>query len=177
MRFSRLRVWFTNLLIPVWIALYILLFRAWAVLLILPFIVAWGPFWTTFLIFLAYAVWGTIFYLLILRKTVFDRARKRLAGLVPKSENRFLSWIKRTLLRQDPILISPWIILLNFAFFGVLGSIILVRLSYPRKLFFQGMVLVWVGCAVEVLTWFFPIYFGLLSALSAFLQGFLGIAF
>ncbi|MDP2637242.1 MAG: hypothetical protein Q8P03_01365 [bacterium] len=96
-----------------------------------------------------------------------------MADLLPKKENRLVSWVKRIFLSEDPPLISPGMVLLNFALLGVLSSILLVRLSYSKRLALQGLLLIWVGCAVEVLTWFLPVYSGIFAALSAFLKGIL----
>ncbi|KKW25094.1 MAG: hypothetical protein VE99_C0003G0019 [candidate division Kazan bacterium GW2011_GWC1_52_13] len=177
MKILRLRVWLSNLLLVFWLAISFIFFRFWAIVIILPLIAAWGLGLTTLGVFLAYGIWSTVFYLLILRGTVFDRARARLASLVPKKENRFFSWVKRTFLKKEQVLLPPWVILVNFAILGVLSSVLLVRLSYPKSQALKGLGLIWVGCAVEVLTWFLPVYGGLAAAFSTFLREVLGIAF
>jgi len=177
MKIQRLRIWLANILLGFWLAIAFIFFRFWAGIFLLPLIESRGIWLISLGVFLVYSIWSTVFYLLILRGKVFGRVRSRLASLVPGKENRFFSWVKRTFLKQEQALLPPWLILLNFAVFGIGSSVLLVRLSYPKRQMFKGIVLIWIGCAVEVLTWFLPVFGGGYIAIKAFLRNVLGIAF
>ena len=193
MKALRARVIFTNLLLGFWLAAYFLIARWWILFVIGPLTAIWGLWLTNLAILVAYLIWATVFYLLILRPTAFSWVRARLAKLLPsgpaRKENRFLAWIGRLLKRvfgwldrvfsrsEGEVLVHPILILLYFAASGVLSSVVLVRLAYPKKLFLKGLALIWVGCVVEVVTWPLPLLGGGFAVVESFFRNVLGIAF
>ncbi len=111
-----------------------------------------------------------------MRGRVFDRARERLAHLQPQKEYRLLTWIKSKISRyEDLIQVSPLWTLVTFIVGGVLTGVLVIRFVYSRKYWGKALLLVWIGCAVEVLTWFLPLYGGLFSLVRAGLERWFGI--
>jgi len=153
-----------RILLPIWLAIYFIGFRGFWVFVFVPLVAVKGIWWSTLIAFLVYGVWGTVFYLLILRGRVFDRAREKLAHLQPQKEYRILTWIKSRLSRyEDLIQVSPLWTLAMFVVGGVLTGVLVIRVVYSQKYWRKALILVWAGCAVEVLTWFLPLYGGLFS--------------
>jgi len=155
------RTWLVRLLLPIWLAIYMIGFRMVWVFIFVPIVVAKGIWFATAIAFLVYVVWGTVFYLLIMQGSVFEQAREKLIRLTPKKENRLLTWIKEKFTeRKERALISPLWVMITFIVMGVLTGVLVVRISYPRQYLVKALLLIWAGCAVEVLTWFLPVYGG-----------------
>jgi len=165
-----------RILLPIWLAIYLIGFRGFWAFVFVPLVAIRGIWWSALAAFLVYGVWGTVFYLLILRGRVFDRARERLAHLRPQKEYRVLNWIKSKLSRYEDLLqVSPLWTLVTFVVGGVLTGVLVIRFAYSRKYWGRALLLVWVGCAVEVLTWFLPLYGGVFSLIRMGLERWLGI--
>ena len=175
MKTFRLWIGLGRILLPIWLAIYFIGFRGFWAFVFVPFIAAKGIWWPTLVAFLVYGVWGSVFYLLILRGRVFDQARERLAHLQPKKEYRILTWIKGRLARyEDLIQVSSFLTLAAFVVGGVLTGVLVVRFAYSRKYWGKALLLVWAGCAVEVLTWFLPLYGGMFSLVKAGIEHWFG---
>jgi len=170
------RTWLVRLLLPVWLGIYFLGFRTVWVLIFVPLVIARGIWLATFVAFLVYVVWGTVFYFLILQGSVFDKVREKLTHLAPKRENRIITWLKRKFSgKEDRILVSPWWVFATFVVMGVLTGVLVIRISYPRKYLGKALLLIWVGCVFEVLTWFLPIYGGGLVLAQKLIAALFGI--
>lgn len=176
MRPLRLWIGLTRILLPIWLGIYFIGFRGFWAFVFVPLVATKGIWWSATLAFLIYGLWGTGLYLLILRGRIFDRARERLAKLQPQKEYRLVTWIKSKISQYgDLIRISPLWILLSFIPGGLITGVLVIRFVYSRRYWFPGLLLVWGGALVEVLTWFLPLYGGLFTLIRSVLASWLGI--
>lgn len=190
------QTWLVWVLLPVWLAIYLIGFRTVGPLIFIPLVIGKGIWWATLIAFLVYSVWGTVFYLLILSggDWATERMQERIAQLSQRKESKILSWlwVRKTLgwiqgaiawlqkilprVREKLGRIAPLGVLATFIVMGVLEGVLLIWISYPRKFLGKALLLIWVGCAVEVLTWFLPVYGGLLTLVRALLASWLRTA-
>lgn len=186
--------WLVWVLLPVWLSIYLIGFRTVGPLIFIPLVIGKGIWWATFIVFLVYAVWGTVFYLLILfgGEGVTQKVQEIIGRWSQRKDSKILSWVwvRKTLgwiqgalawfqkiipLVQEKLgRTAPLGVLATFIVMGVLEGVLLIWVSYPRKFLGKALLLVWVGCAVEVLTWFLPVYGGLLALVRALLASWFG---
>jgi len=162
-----MRVWLARAVISVWLAMYLLVFRGFSIFIYLPLISVWGIWLTALAIFLMLGVWSTGFYLILTTQRGFEKVGDHLARLQKKQEKGILAWIRAKLPRKEgrPVF-SPIQLMAIFAVLDVLVGTLAVRLSYPRENARRALLLIWLGCAVEIVTWFIPYYGGIYALLK-----------
>jgi len=157
-----MRIWLARVVLPAWLAMYLLIFRGFSVFLYLPLISVWGIWLTALVIFLVLGIWSTGLYLILITEEGFEKVGAHLARLKEKQEKGIMAWIRARFPRKDdrPILSPIWI-MATFVVLDVLVGTLAVRLSYPKERYRNAIILIWLGCAVEIVTWFVPYYGGI----------------
>ncbi|OGC70962.1 hypothetical protein A3J33_00700 [candidate division WWE3 bacterium RIFCSPLOWO2_02_FULL_53_10] len=150
-------------------------------------LIALRGFWFALaVVFTAFGIWGSILYLVLLQLDAFDQVRGLISQLTGEKKPRFfariqlkifdlVAWIRRKgngkeFARQlerkveeahaGREIISPGWIMIVFMVLSPLFAVPLIRLSFPRERWAAGLMWVWIGTLVEVVTWFLPLYGG-----------------
>lgn len=117
--------------------------------------------------FFLYLIWSTIFYVILLQTDSFENVRERVNLLLKKKNWKLFIWLRRKL-RSRSIKISPWWIAVVFIVESPLTGVPMIRLMFPQKKWIAGMMWVIFGCALEVVSWYLPLYGGLFLLLKKF---------
>lgn len=135
----------------------------------------------------AFGVWGSVFYLILIRLEAFDQVRSFIAQLRGKKKPGFFARVQLKILdlasriirrkgngkelvarlekkmeeaHAGREVISPGWIMIVFVILSPLFAVPLIRLSFPREHWTRGIAWVWIGMLMEVATWFVPLYGG-----------------
>lgn len=149
-----MRRWLVRVALLPWIALYFVIFHS---IFITPMVFVYGVFSSAIVVFLAVAIWSSIFYFLLCKEGSLDRVQIHLAKLKEKQGRGLLGRVRVLLFKkpsEEPLVSPLWLLAAFFmpgsgAFWGVLA----VRLAYPLKKRKEAWMLIWLGCAIDVFVW------------------------
>lgn len=162
-----MRTWIYRVLIPLWISIYITLFRILSGAIFVSLTVWLGAWKAAFLLFVVFGIWGSIFYLLLLETESIERVREKIHDLLSKRQSKLSIWLrKKFFIKGEPVHLSPVLTLLIFIIESPLSGAFIIRLAYPKNLKWKGLMWVWLGAFAEVATWFLPVYGGGISLIK-----------
>ena len=153
-------LWAVKVLTPFWVAMYIILLRGVSGLIFVPLVLYLGIWGAALVAILIYGIWGTIFYLLLLQAKSFDKVNEYIIRLLEKKDWKIFVWLRKKLENRNGLQISSGWIALVFVIESPLTGLPLIRMKYPRKIWWLGIIWVWIGALIEVTTWFVPLYGG-----------------
>lgn len=170
-----MRTWFVKVATPLWVGLYLIIFRGFAAAIFISLSVLWGVWWAALSLLALYIIWSLLFYYVLLQSEAFEHFKDYARDFLVKKRGKVFIWIRKKFFNEsDRSSISPFLILLVFAIESPLTGVPLVRYAYPKNKYLIGIFWILLGSVIEVATWYFPIYGGGLSIIRAILLWFHG---
>lgn len=139
----------------IWILVYWFTIHTPIPIMLIP---VFGVFAAAVATFSAASLWGVTFYLLLRRDEDLEKVKgllKRLRGKKGGIKSRVLGRIPRF---EDESVLPLFWILVGFVIFGALGGVPIVKLTYPEKRFHRVLLVILVGCALNVVVWVVLVY-------------------
>lgn len=158
---NMLKKWVKKLAVPFWAALYFVIFRGFAAVIIVSLSALMGVWLAGLTLMLLYFVWGLIFYIVLLQSDSIDGFKDLADKFLEKRKGKFFVWFRKNFIEgKERLSVSPIVCMLVFIAESPLTGVPLIRLSYPKNKFWKGVSWILIGSALEVLTWYLPIYGG-----------------
>lgn len=154
----------------VWVLVYLFTINTPISIMLIPVL---GIFWTITATFTVVSLWGITFYLLLRKDNDLQKVKdllKKLRGKNGGIKGRVLRRMPR--FEDEPVLPVFWI-LVGFVVFGALGGVPIVKLTYREERLFKVLIVIFAGCALNVLVWVGLVYGPPLLAVRRFVLTFL----
>lgn len=158
----------TKIAAPTWAAIYLVVFRGFAAPIFVSTTLLWGVWYATLFLSLLYAVWGVIFYLILLQTDSFENFKVTVEKFLEKRKGKVFEWLRKNFFEgKSHLEVSPIICMAMIVAESPLTGVPLIRFAYPKEKMWQGLMWVVIGSLIEVVTWYLPIYGGGFAAIQA----------
>ncbi len=150
---------FVKVAAPIWLVLYFIVIYVFGAPLFIYFILLFG-LWNAVLLHISlFVLWSFVFYLILLQSNSFERLRDIVRNFLKNRHGKLFDWLgKKYFTENTTSYVSPAIIILVFLIQSPLIWVPLIRYSFPKNVYWKGLLWIVLGSVIKITTWYLPVY-------------------